>query len=88
VVFRPESTGWCEPRLSLINSVVVTSANVHDITPAAQLLHCDEEVVYADAGSVTARKDDAAAAVQAAMANVAGLRSISSGGGLIHTSSG
>ncbi len=38
--------------------------------------------------TVTARKDDAAAAVQEAMANLAGLRSISSGGGLIHTSSG
>jgi len=34
----------------LIHSVVVTSANVHDLTPAAQLLHGDEEVVYADAG--------------------------------------
>ncbi len=34
----------------LIHSVVVTPANVHDRTPAAQLLHGDEEVVYADAG--------------------------------------
>ena len=34
----------------LIHSVVVTPANVHDLTPAAQLLHGDEEVVYADAG--------------------------------------
>ena len=39
-------------------------------------------------GPVTARKDDTSAAVQAAMANVAGLRSISSGGGLTRTSSG
>jgi IS5 family transposase len=30
--------------------VVVTAANVHDLTPSAQLLHGDEEVVYADAG--------------------------------------
>jgi transposase len=37
--------------------------------------------------AVTARKDDAAAADQAAMANVAGLRSISSGGGLIRSTS-
>jgi IS5 family transposase len=29
---------------------VVTPANVHDPTPAAQLLHGDEQVVYADAG--------------------------------------
>ena len=38
--------------------------------------------------SVTARKDDAPAAVQAAMANVAGLGSSSGGGGLIQTTSG
>lgn len=29
---------------------MVTAANVHDLTPAAALLHGDEEVVYADAG--------------------------------------
>ena len=34
----------------LIHSVVVTAANVHDLTPAAELLHGDEQVVYADAG--------------------------------------
>ena len=33
----------------LIHSVVVTAANVHDLTPAAELLRGDEEVVYADA---------------------------------------
>jgi len=34
----------------LIHSVVTTAANVHDLTPAAKLLHGEEEVVYADAG--------------------------------------
>jgi IS5 family transposase len=34
----------------LIHSVVVTAANVHDLTAAAELLHGDEEVVYGDAG--------------------------------------
>ncbi len=34
----------------LIHSIVTTAANVHDITPAAELLHGDEEVVYGDAG--------------------------------------
>lgn len=34
----------------LINSVVTTDANVHDLTPAAELLHGKEQVVYADAG--------------------------------------
>jgi IS5 family transposase len=34
----------------LIHSVVVTAAKVHDIIPAAQLQHGDEEVVYADTG--------------------------------------
>ena len=38
--------------------------------------------------TVTARKDDAPAAVQAAMANVAGMVSMSGGGGLIQTTSG
>lgn len=34
----------------LIHSVAVTAANVHDLTPAADLLHGEEEVVYGDAG--------------------------------------
>jgi IS5 family transposase len=34
----------------LIHSVVTTAANVHDLTPAADLLHGDEDVVYGDAG--------------------------------------
>jgi IS5 family transposase len=34
----------------LIHSVVTIAANVHDLTPAAELLHGDEAVVYADAG--------------------------------------
>ena len=33
----------------LIHSVVITATNVHDLTPAADLLHDNEEVVYADA---------------------------------------
>jgi IS5 family transposase len=33
----------------LIHSIVTTAANVHDLTPAAELLHGEEEVVYADA---------------------------------------
>ncbi|CAK6700744.1 hypothetical protein MNNICLKF_02937 [Synechococcus sp. CBW1107] len=32
------------------HSVVVTAANVDDLTPAAELLRRDEEVVYSDAG--------------------------------------
>ena len=35
----------------LNHSVVVTSSNVHDLTPAADLLHGDEEVVYGDAST-------------------------------------
>jgi IS5 family transposase len=34
----------------LFHSVVVTPANVHDLTPAADLLHGEETMVYADAG--------------------------------------
>jgi IS5 family transposase len=34
----------------LIHSVETTAANVHNLTPAAVLLHGEETVVYADAG--------------------------------------
>ena len=34
----------------LIHSVGTTAAHVHDLTPAADLLHGEEIVVYADAG--------------------------------------
>jgi IS5 family transposase len=34
----------------LIHSVETTAANVHDLTPAHELLHGEETVVYADAG--------------------------------------
>jgi len=34
----------------LIHSVETTAANVHDLTPAADLLHGEETVVYTDAG--------------------------------------
>ena len=40
----------------LIHSVVVTAANVHDITPAAELLHADEKVVDGDAGYQASQK--------------------------------
>ena len=39
-------------------------------------------------GAVAVRKDDVSAAIHAAVANVAGLGSISGGGGLIQTTSG
>jgi len=70
----------------LLHSVQTTSANVHDLTPAAELLHGEETVVYADA--VTVREDDAPAAHQVAFANVAAFGVFSAGGGLIHTTSG
>jgi len=34
----------------LIHSVALTAANVHDLTPIADLLHGDKHVVYGDAG--------------------------------------
>ena len=34
----------------LIHSLVTKAANVHDLTPAANLLHGYVEVAYADAG--------------------------------------
>ena len=35
----------------LIHSVETTAANVHGLTPAADLLHGEETVAYADSGS-------------------------------------
>jgi transposase, IS5 family len=50
----------------LIPSVVTTAANVHDLTPAAELLHGDEDVVYGDAGyqGIAKRAEMAGSGVQ------------------------
>jgi hypothetical protein len=45
-------------------------------------------LIFAYQGTVTARKDDAPAAHQAALAKVPDRGTFSSGGGLIHTTSG
>jgi IS5 family transposase len=42
----------------LIHSVEATAANVHDLTPAAELLHGEDTVVYADAGYQGIEKRD------------------------------
>ncbi len=42
----------------LIHSVETTAANVHDLTPAPELLHGEETVVYADAGYQGIEKRD------------------------------
>jgi IS5 family transposase len=42
----------------LIHSVETNAANVHDLTPAAELLHGEETVVYADAGYQGIEKRD------------------------------
>ena len=42
----------------LIHSIETTSANVHDLTPAAELLHGEETVVYADSGYQGIEKRD------------------------------
>jgi IS5 family transposase len=46
----PHWRGQGHKDTGLIHSVETTAANVHDLTPAADLLHGEEEVVYADAG--------------------------------------
>lgn len=60
--------------------------------PAANGAACSdltlEPLICRDPRAVTARKDDAPAAVQAAIVTVAGLGSCSVGGGLIQTTSG
>jgi IS5 family transposase len=42
----------------LIHSIETTAANVHDLVPAADLLHGEETVVYADAGYQGIEKRD------------------------------
>lgn len=42
----------------LIRSVETTAANVYDLTPAADLLHGEETVVYTDAGDQGIEKRD------------------------------
>jgi IS5 family transposase len=43
----------------LIHSVETTAANVHDLTPADELLHGEETVAYADAGNQGIEKREA-----------------------------
>jgi len=42
----------------LIHSVETTAANVQDLIPAADLLHGEEQIVYADAGYQGVEKRD------------------------------
>ena len=60
----------------LIHSVVVTAANVHDLTPAAELLHGNEEVVYGDAGyqGIAKRPDMAGRSTEFRVAMRPGMR--------------
>ena len=48
-MFRYESESRGGQRQRLIHSVETTPANVHNLTPAAELLHGEEPVVYEDA---------------------------------------
>ena len=56
--------------------------------PAPLSLRIKERYMAKRAEAVTARKDDASAAHQAALTKVAGRGLFSEGGGLIHTTSG
>jgi hypothetical protein len=60
------------------------------IKPNIEMFNHFEKLMYLRllSGPVAVRKDDVSAADHAAMANVAGLRSISGCGGLIQTTSG
>jgi IS5 family transposase len=50
VVCPHETPHWLCQRAGLIHSVESTAANVHGITKAADRLHREEQVVYAEAG--------------------------------------
>ncbi len=52
MVLREEIHIGVDTDSGLIHSVETTAANVHDLTPAAELLHGDEEVVYAIATGI------------------------------------
>ena len=62
----------------LILSVVTTAANVHDLTPAAELLHGDEELVYGNAGyqGITKRPEMAGTAAEFRVAMRPGKRRV------------
>ena len=47
MVLLHESPYWRRCWKGLIHSVETISANVHDLTPAAEFLHGEETVVYA-----------------------------------------
>ena len=50
MVLRDEGPYRSRQDSGLNHSVVTKAANVHVLTPATQLLHGDEKVVYGDAG--------------------------------------
>jgi hypothetical protein len=70
------------------SSTRITLKDSFDKPEALNRGGCQEYPQYRPAAAVTARKDDAPAAVQAAFLNLAGLNSISVDGGLIQTTSG
>jgi IS5 family transposase len=47
---RHESHAGVDKDSGLIHTVMVTAANMHNLTPAAEVLHGDEKMVYVDAG--------------------------------------
>jgi len=91
-----------EPRISLATDLILTSTCVPSLDRfgsrslcgwrkgkiSLQRSHCRGWINSAWRRSVTARKDDAPAAYQAAITNVADVTSFSGGGGLIQTTSG
>lgn len=49
MLLRVKSPYRCRQECSLIHSVLTTAITLHDLTPASELQHGDEEVVYGDA---------------------------------------
>jgi hypothetical protein len=74
--------------LPSLSSIQRFPAQAVHVLPAKSLLSQHQLPAPCHPKAVTVRKDDAPAAVQAAIDNVAGSSSISAGGGLIQTTSG
>ena len=59
VALRYEGSHWPDADSGLVHTVTGTAASEHDITQAHALLHCEEDVVFADSGyrGITKREE-------------------------------
>ena len=51
-----EMPHWCRGRERTVHTIVTTSANIHDVTVASELIPKDDEVIYGDPGYLGIQK--------------------------------